>query len=430
MKFLKSLYFWVLFAFVSGSAFGLLSPRLGLAMEPLGTDFIKLIKIFIGPIIFLTVATGIAQTGSLKKLGSIGLKAFIYFELVSTIALLVGWAAALIFKPGSMLHVDIKDMDQQSVMHFIESSQHQSLVQFVQNIIPTSLFEPFVKGDILQILFLSILFGVSLIAVGEKGGKSILELMDKLTKIFFQTITIIMYAAPIGVFGAMAFTVAKFGSQYFLPLLGLIISFYFVGLVFIFTILNSIARFAGFSLISFLKYMWPELLLVLGTSSSEAALPQLLRKLENLGCQRETIGVVVPLGYSFNLDGTNIYIVLAALFIAQALGIELTVLQQITLFATAMLSSKGAAGITGAGFITLAVTLSAVPLIPPVGIVLVLGIDRFMSLGRSMINFIGNGVASVVISRWQNEISPSELAMKLKTEPENLVQINANQYSL
>ncbi len=430
MKFIKTLYFWILFAFVSGCTLGLLMPSLGLAMEPLGTDFIKLIKIFIGPIIFLTVATGIAQTGSLSKLGNIGLKAFIYFELVSTVGLLIGWAAALIFTPGSSLHVDINTMDQQSVINFLESSKHQSFIQFVQNIIPTSLFDPFVKGDILQILFLSILFGISLLAVGEKGGTMILEIMDKLTKILFNTIRIIMYAAPIGVFGAMAFTVAKFGSQFFLPLLGLIGTFFLAGFLFIFIILNLIARFSGFSLLSFLKYMGPELLLVLGTSSSEAALPQLLQKLEKLGCQRETIGVVVPLGYSFNLDGTNIYIVLAALFIAQALGIHLTTLQQLTLFATAMLSSKGAAGITGAGFITLAVTLSAVPIIPPVGIVLVLGIDRFMSLGRSMINFIGNGVASVVISRWQNEITPQQLANNLLVEPETFIEINTSKFSV
>jgi aerobic C4-dicarboxylate transport protein len=424
MKFIKSLYFWILFAFISGSLVGLLMPTLGLAMEPLGTDFIKLIKIFIGPIIFLTVATGIAQTGSLKKLGNIGLKAFIYFEIVSTIGLLIGWAAALIFKPGALIQVDINQMNEQSVNQFIEVAKHQNFIQFVENIIPSSLFEPFAKGDILQILFLAIIFGVSLLAVGQQGGKIVLELMDKLTKILFHIIRIIMYTAPIGIFGSMAFTVAKFGSHYFLPLLGLIGTFYLAGFVFIFLVLNLIARYSGFSLLSFLKYMTPELLLVFGTSSSEAALPQLLRKLENLGCERETVGVVVPLGYSFNLDGTNIYIVLAALFIAQALGIHLTMLQQITLFATAMLSSKGAAGITGAGFITLAATLSAVPLIPPAGIVLILGIDRFMSIGRSMINFIGNGVATLVISRWQNEITPMELEHKLSGDPKPFIQLN------
>ncbi|MBA3535317.1 MAG: C4-dicarboxylate transporter DctA [Tatlockia sp.] len=429
MKFIKSLYFWILFAFISGSLIGLLMPTLGLAMEPLGTDFIKLIKIFIGPIIFLTVATGIAQTGSLKKLGNIGLKAFIYFEIVSTIGLLIGWAAALIFRPGALLHVDINQMNEQSVNQFIEVAKHQNVLQFVENIIPTSLFEPFAKGDILQILFLAIIFGVSLLAVGQQGGKIVLELMDKLTKILFHIIKLIMYTAPIGIFGSMAFTVAKFGSHYFLPLIGLIGTFYLAGFVFIFLVLNIIARYSGFSLLSFLKYMTPELMLVLGTSSSETALPQLLRKLENLGCERETVGVVVPLGYSFNLDGTNIYIVLAALFIAQALGIHLTMFQQITLFATAMLSSKGAAGITGAGFITLAATLSAVPLIPPAGIVLILGIDRFMSIGRSLINFIGNGVATLVISRWQNEITPRELEHKLSGNLKPFIQTN-QQYNV
>ncbi|MBA2656143.1 MAG: C4-dicarboxylate transporter DctA [Tatlockia sp.] len=423
MKIFKSLYFWILVAFVCGSTFGLIAPNLALSMESLGTDFIRLVKAFIGPIIFLTVATGIAQTGSLKKLGKVGLKAFLYFEVVSTLALLIGWAAAVFFEPGAMLHVDLNAVDQQSALKFIESSKNQNFIQYLENIIPSNIVEPFIKDQMLQILFLAILFGTSLLAVGveKEGAKNILDFMEKLTKIFFQIIRVIMYAAPLGVFGAMAFTVAKFGNQFFLPLLGLMGTFYLSGLLFIFIVINLIARFAGFSLLSFLRYMAPELMLVLGTSSSESALPQLIQKLENLGCERETIGVVVPLGYSFNLDGTNIYIALAALFIAQALGIQLSLMQQLTLFATAMLTSKGAAGITGAGFITLAATLSAVPVIPPVGIVLILGIDRFMSEARSLINYIGNGVAALVISRWENEVTPASLAKKfseLKSFPE------------
>lgn len=312
--FFKSLYFWVILAFICGSTLGLFFPNLALAMEPLGTNFIKLIKIFIGPIVFLTVVTGIAQTGSLKKLGKIGLKAFIYFELVSTVALLIGWASALIFKPGSMVHADANLLDQQSVARFIESSKHHNFIQFLENIIPGNFIEPFINGDMLQILFLAIVLGIALLTVGQTVAKTVLDFMDKLTRMLFQTIRLVMYAAPLGVFGAMAFTVAKFGSQFFLPLLGLIVSFYFAGFLFIFVVLNLIAWFAGFSLLNFLKYIAPELLLVLGTSSSESALPQLLKKLENLGCERETIGVVVPMGYSFNLDGTNIYITLAALF--------------------------------------------------------------------------------------------------------------------
>lgn len=414
MKHLKSLYFWITFAFISGCILGFIAPSFALSLEPLGTDFIKLIKVFIGPIVFLTVATGIAQTGSLKKLGRIGLKAFLYFELVSSIALLIGWASALIFKPGSLIHANLDLLDQQSVMHFIESSEKLSFLKFIENIIPTSIIEPFAKGDMLQILLLAILFGISLLGVGESSSKIILEFMNKLTKILFQTIRILMYTAPFAVFGAMAFTLAKFGGYFLIPLLSLIGTFYLSGFLFVFLILGLIAKSAGFSIISYLKYMSPELLLVLGTSSSETALPQLLQKLEQLGCEQETVGVVVPLGYSFNLDGTNIYITLAALFIAQALGIHLTLTNQLILFATAMLSSKGAAGITGAGFITLAATLSVVPVIPAVGIVLILGIDRFMSQARSLINYIGNGVASIVISRWEKEITAEELAYNLK----------------
>jgi aerobic C4-dicarboxylate transport protein len=275
--------------------------------------------------------------------------------------------------------------------------------------IPASIVEPFAKGDMLQILVIAILFGVSLLAIGEKRSQNLLEIMERLTQSLFQIIRIVMYAAPLGVFGAMAYTIAKFGGGFLIPLLELVGIFYLTGCIFVFGVLGFIAKMAGFSLISFLKYMSQEIFLVLGTSSSEAALPQLMHKLESLGCQKETVGVVVPMGYSFNLDGTNIYITLAALFIAQALGIELTLMEQVALFATAMLSSKGAAGITGAGFITLAATLSVVPSIPAVGIVLILGVDRFMSQARSLINYVGNGVASLSVSRWENEISSAQL---------------------
>jgi aerobic C4-dicarboxylate transport protein len=399
MKFVRSLYFWILLAFFCGCLFGIFKPQLAILMEPLGTNFIKLIKVFIPPIVFLTVATGIAQTSSLKKLGKIALKAFIYFEVVSTIALLIGWIAATLIKPGALIHADLTQLDTHSIEHFLASAEKLSLLDFFQHIIPSSIIEPFIKGDMLQILFISILFGVSLLGIGEENTKRFVKTMERITESLFQIIRMIMYAAPLGVFGAMSFTIGKFGGQFLLPLLGLIGTFYLSGFIFVFVILGTIAKFSGFSLIRFLKYISPELLLVLGTSSSESALPQLMRKLEKLGCDWETVGVVVPMGYSFNLDGTNIYITLAALFIAQAFGIHLTIFQELAIFLTAMLTSKGAAGVTGSGFITLAATLSVVPTIPAVGLVLILGIDRFMSEARALINFIGNGVACMVVSR-------------------------------
>jgi aerobic C4-dicarboxylate transport protein len=416
LSFFSSLYFWILIAFASGCVLGVTQPSIALLMEPFGINFVKLIKIFIGPIVFLTVATGIAQTGSLKKLGKIGLKAFFYFEIVSTIALLIGWGAASVIKPGAAIHADLSLLDKKPVEHFLESADKLSLVDFLQNLIPSNLIGPFIKGDMLQILLLAILFGVSLLALGDERNKHMISLMEQLTQCLFQIIRLVMYAAPLGVFGAMSFTIAKFGGHFLVPLLSLMATFYITGLLFVFGILGLIAKLSGFSLLSFLKYITQELLLVLGTASSESALPQLLKKLEKLGCQKETVGVVVPMGYSFNLDGTNIYITLAALFIAQSLGIQLTITQQLVLFATAMLSSKGAAGITGAGFITLAATLAVVPSIPAVGIVLILGIDRFMSEARSLINYIGNGVASLAISRWENEMSAQQLNAALASD--------------
>lgn len=416
MKCIKSLYFWILVAFLGGSLLGVLNPSLGLLMEPLGLYFVKLIKTFIGPIVFLTVATGIAQTGSLKKLGKIGIKAFIYFEVVSSLALLIGWAAAAFFEPGALIKANVASLDQKPIQHFLEGADKLSFVDYLQSIIPSSVIEPFLKGDMMQILFLAILVGIALLSVGDTISKNLVQTMDRLTQILFQIVRVVLYAAPIGVFGAMSFTIAKFGSQFLLPLLGLIGTFYLVGFLFVFVVLGLIAKLSGFSILNFLKYIAPELLLVLGTSSSESALPQLIRKLEKVGCQKETVGMVVPMGYSFNLDGTNIYITLAALFIAQALGIHLTLTQELALFATAMLTSKGAAGVTGAGFVTLAATLAVVPSIPAVGIVLILGIDRFMSEARALINFIGNGIATLVISRSEKEISAEDLNQALKEE--------------
>ncbi|MDA8562094.1 C4-dicarboxylate transporter DctA [Gammaproteobacteria bacterium] len=409
MKLFKSIFFWIIFAFIAGCILGLYNPRIAIEMEPFGSSFIKLIKVFIAPIIFLTVSTGIAQTGSLKKLGSIGLKTIIYFEVVSTIALAFGWIAVTVIKPGKLINANLNNLDSQSIAYYISSSEKLSFIQYLQNLIPSSIIEPFSSGNLLQVLLVAILFGIALLAIGENKSKNLLNQIEKITQCFFQIIKLIMYAAPIGIFGAMAYTVGKFGSHLLLPLMELITTFYITGILFIIIILGSIAKISGFSIYKFLKFMLPELILVLGTSSSEAALPHLIKKLEKLGCERETVGIVVPMGYSFNLDGTNIYIAIAAIFIAQALGIELTFSDQLLLFITAMLSSKGAAGVTGSGFITLAATLSVVSNIPVVGIVLILGIDRFMSTARSLINYIGNGTASIVISRWQNEISAEKL---------------------
>ncbi|CAN5461849.1 dicarboxylate/amino acid:cation symporter [soil metagenome] len=409
MKLFKTLYTWILIALVCGILLGLLSPTKAILFEPLATNFIKLIKIFIGPIVFFTIVTGIAQAGSFKKLGKTGIKAFLYFEVVSTLALLSGWAVVSFIKPGANLHANIDSLDKHAVTSFLSSAEKLTTIDFLQNIIPSNLIQPFIKGEMLQILFVAILFGVALLAIEKRYTKYLLKGMDAIMQMLFQIMRLVMYAAPLGVFGAMAFTVGKYGSDTLLPLLSLVATFYITGFLFVMLVLGTIMRCFGFSITAFLKYILAELLIVLGTSSSEAALPQLLAKLEKLGCRRETVGIVVPLGYSFNLDGTNIYITLAALFIAQALGIHLSFTEQLALFATAMLTSKGAAGVTGAGFITLAATLSVVPAIPAVALVLILGIDRFMSEVRALINFIGNGVAALVISRWEGEISAEHL---------------------
>lgn len=404
MKWVKSLYFWVAMAFVAGSSIGLLYPSLALLFEPLGVQFIKIVKLFVGPIIFFTIASGIAHSGTLKKLGGVGLKAFIYFEIVSTLALGIGWMVGLIFHPGSYVHANLNNLDITPAKHFIAQASNQSFLAFLEAFIPNNIIEPFLKGNILQVVMIALIFGISLLAIDQKKSKPILDIMEGIILSLFYIIRLVMYLAPVGVFGAMAYTLAKFGGDFLLPLFGLVLVFYFTAFLFVFVILGCILRAAGFSIFSFLSYIWPELLLILGTSSSESALPQLLFKLEALGCKRETLGLVVPIGYSFNLDGTNIYITLAALFIAQALDIELSFTQELALFLTAMLSSKGAAGITGAGFITLAATLSVVPIIPVGGIVLVLGIDRFMSEVRALVNYIGNGVGAIVVSRWEGEL--------------------------
>lgn len=407
----KSLYFWIIVSFILGILFGIIAPESALKFEFLGTSFIKLIKMFIGPIIFLTVTTGIAKAGSFKKLGRTGLVAFIYFEIVSTIALLFGWASGSVIKPGTWLSVNIENLSSSSVQSILQKNVNGSLVDFLKNIIPSNIIEPFINGEMLQILLISILFGMAMLMTKTKSSK-IFEIMDFLTECFFQIIKMIMYLTPFGVFGAMAFGTAKMGSQFLLPLLGLVATFYLTGIVFITIILGLIARASGFSVWSFIKFIAPEILLILGTSSSETAIAQLMHKLERLGCKRETIGIVVPMGYSLNLDGTNIYITLGIVFLSQALGIELSFSQQLTIFLTAMITSKGAAGIYGSGIIILASTLSVSP-IPAHAIIIILSIDKFMSEGRVLVNYIGNGVAALAISRMERELTSANLRKNL-----------------
>ncbi len=414
MKYLNSLLFWILIAFIFGSLIGIFLPiEIANLLAPLGTCFIRLIRIFIAPIIFLTVAEGIAKAGSVKSFGKTVLYAFIYFEIISTLALLLGWLVAVIFQPGNHINATIAQLDTSSIADFIKDSKHFTVSKFLIDIIPTSMITPFTENKMLQVLFLAILVGIALLNTPEKYTKSIITTMENITHCLFKIIQLIMYASPLGILGAMAYTTAHFGGHLLLPLFRLVGLFWATGLFFIIVILGTVAKFSGFSLWQFIKYIFPEILLVAGTASSESALPQLMRKLENLGGNEKTVGIVVPWGYSFNLDGTNIYITLAAFFIAQSFGIHLTISETLLLFTTAMLSSKGAAGVTGSGFITLAATLAAVPSIPTAGIVLILGIDRFMSDGRSVINFISNGVAGLAISCWQGEISSNSLQKKL-----------------
>jgi aerobic C4-dicarboxylate transport protein len=404
----KVLYLQVLVAIIIGITLGYFYPQIGVKMQPLADGFIKLIKMIIGPIIFCTVVSGIANMRDMKKVGRVGIKTLLYFEVVSTLALLLGLGAAHLFKPGASFHVDIQTLDVTAVAHYANQATQEGIVPFLLHLIPSSIADAFATGNILQILVIALLFGTALSVLGERG-KPLTQVIHTLSEVLFYIVGIITRLAPIAAFGAMAFTIGKYGIHAFLPLLKLIGTFYFTASIFVICILGGIAKYVGFSIFHFLAYLKEELLIVLGTSSSEAALPQLMRKMEKLGCSESVVGLVVPTGYSFNLDGTNIYITLAILFIAQALQIELTWTQELTLLAVAMISSKGASGVVGAGFVTLAATLAVIPTIPLAGIVLILGIDRFMAECRSLTNFIGNGVATVVISAWEKELDRDKL---------------------
>jgi aerobic C4-dicarboxylate transport protein len=411
--FYKILYVQVLFAIVCGVLLGIFEPATAAAMKPLGDGFIKLIKMIIAPVIFCTVVSGIAGMQDMKKVGRVGGKALLYFEVVSTFALAIGLLVANVVKPGAGFNADIAHLDTASIAQYTSKVHDQSTVGFLMNIIPNTFFDAFAKGDILQVLMIAILFGAALSLLGERG-RPVTKFIDDISHVIFGVVGIVMKAAPIGAFGAMAFTIGKFGIKSLIPLATLMGSFYLTCFLFVVLVLGSIAWYTGFSIFRFIAYIKEELLIVLGTSSSESALPALMRKLEKLGCSKSVVGLVVPTGYSFNLDGTNIYMTMAALFVAQATNTDLTLTQELTILFVAMLTSKGASGITGAGFITLAATLAVVPTIPVAGMALILGIDRFMSECRALTNFVGNGVASIVVSKWENELDHDRLKAELR----------------
>ena len=413
--FYRILYVQVLIAVAIGILLGHFYPQLGVSMKPLGDAFIKLIRMLIGPIIFCTVVTGIAGMQSLGKVGRVGGKALIYFEVMSTLALIIGLFAAHLLHPGSGFNVDPASIDTKSIANYTSQAKAQSASEFLLHIIPHNVTDAFAKGDILQILFAALLFGSALSMIGEKGAM-VTDLIGQVSKIFFRMVHIVTKVAPIGAFGAMAFTIGKYGLVSLVPLLKLIGCFYLTALLFVFVGLGIVARFTGFNIWHFVKYIREELAIVLGTSSSEAALPQLMEKMENLGCSRSVVGLVIPTGYSFNLDGTNIYMTMAVIFIAQALNIDLSWQQEALILVVAMLTSKGASGVTGAGFITLAATLAVIPDLPVAGMVLILGIDRFMSECRALTNIVGNGVACVVVSAWERELDRSQLDDTLRRD--------------
>ena len=415
--FYKHLYFQVLVAIIAGIALGHFYPAFGEQLKPLGDGFIRLVKMIIAPVIFLTVATGIAGMNDMKKVGRVAGKAMIYFLVFSTLALIVGLIVANTVQPGAGMNIDPATLDAKAVATYADKAHEQTITGFLMNIIPTTIVGAFASGDILQVLFFSVLFGIALGIVGEKG-KPVTDFMHALMYPIFKLVAILMKAAPIGAFGAMAFTIGKYGISSVTNLAMLIGTFYVTSFLFVFVVLGAVCRYNGFSIVALIRYIKEELLLVLGTSSSEAALPGLMSKMEKAGCKRSVVGLVIPTGYSFNLDGTNIYMTLAALFIAQATGIHLSFVEQILLLLVAMLSSKGAAGITGAGFITLAATLSVVPSVPVAGMALILGIDRFMSECRALTNFVGNAVATIVVARWEGELDQDQLARVLSGQEE------------
>jgi aerobic C4-dicarboxylate transport protein len=403
------LYAQVLGALALGVATGWAFPEFGASLKPLGDAFIKLVKMIIAPVIFCTVVTGIAGMSSMERVGRVGAKALAYFLLFSTLALIVGMVVANLVRPGEGLEIDPTSLSTDAVAQYSERAQQSSLTAFLLGIIPDTLLSAFTEGQILQVLLIAVLTGFALTGMGEAGA-SITRAIGQAGKLVFRIVEMLMRFAPIGVFGAMAFTIGEYGLSTLGSLLGLIATFYLTSILFIFIVLGAVAKLAGFSVWRLIVYIRAELILVLGTSSSEVALPRLMEKMEQAGASRPVVGLVVPTGYSFNLDGTNIYMTMAALFIAQATGTQLSVGEQLLLLLVAMISSKGAAGVTGAGFVTLAATLSVVPSVPVAGMALILGIDRFMSECRALTNFIGNAVATLVVARWEGELNLHKLS--------------------
>jgi aerobic C4-dicarboxylate transport protein len=410
--FYTNLWVQVLIAIAFAVTFGYLSPAKAIAMKPLGDGFIRLITMIISLIIFCTVVSGIASMQDLKKVGRVGGKALLYFEIVSTFALLLGLVVGNVVRPGAGFNVNPANLDSKAVADYAGQAKAQSITEFILHIIPTTVVDAFAKGDILQVVFVAILFGLALSALGERG-KPLVTLLDSVTQAVFAVVNILMRFAPIGVFGAMAFTVGKYGIASLGPLAKLIGTFYLTSIFFVLVVLGLVAWLAGFSIIRFLAYIKEEVLLVLAISSSEPAIPTLMAKLEALGCSKALVGLVVPTGYTFNTDGSSIYMTLAALFVAQATNTPLTLGQQLTIFAVAILTSKGASGVQGASFIALVATLTVIPTIPVAGMALILGIDRFMSMFRALVNMIGNGVATIVVARWEHELSSETLRKNL-----------------
>src|ERR1700691_467510 len=410
--FYASLWVQVLIAMVVAVALGYFSPTRAIAMKPLGDAFIRMITMIITVLIFCTVVTGIAGIEDLKKVGRVGGKALLYFEIVSTIALIVGLIVGNVVHPGSGFNVNPATLDAKAVADYAGQARAQGVTEFLMHIIPTTVTDAFAKGDILQVVFVSILFGFALSSAGPRA-KPIIGLLESLTQVVFHVVNILMRFAPIGAFGAMAFTIGKYGFASLGPLVKLIATFWITSILFVLIVLGAIAWVAGFSIVKFLLHIKAEIMLVLATSSSETALPTLMEKLENLGCSRSLVGLVVPTGYTFNTDGSSLYMTLAALFIAQATHTHLSFMQQLTIFSVATLTSKGASGVQGASFIALVATLSVIPTIPVAGMALILGIDRFMSMFRALVNMIGNGVATLVVARWEGELSREALRERL-----------------
>jgi aerobic C4-dicarboxylate transport protein len=409
----RRLYFWVLVGIVTGCVLGIAAPATAVTLKPLSDGFINLVKMLIGPIVFLTVVLGFAEAGDMRKVGRVGVKALVYFEVVSTLALIIGLIVVNTMKPGAGFNVDPSTLDTSTVATYTNAAATQTATQFILNTIPRTFADAFSgSGDMLQVLLLAILFGYALSRIGARGD-AVHRFLEQVSHIFFGMMNVVMKLAPIGAGAAMAFTLGAYGLAALMPLARLMVSYYVTCLLFLGGVLGVIAAWTGFSIVRFILYIKDEVLTVLGTSSSESALVPLMQKLEKLGCSKSVVGLVIPTGMSFNMDGTNIYLTMAALFLAQAMNIDLSWRQQLSPLGVAMLTSKGMAGVFGGSFITLAATLAVVPAIPVAGLALILGVDRFLAEIRTATNFIGNGVAAVVISRWEGELDAGKLALEL-----------------